>query len=120
MNWIILTVILLLLIPTGVLIAMKTQADLGAMLFAVGLTGALITGMIATVGSVGAPRKVNSFEQQKSYIESHIPEDSVENAALTSLKVELNKWLYDAQYSKNRFGNWSFYSDEIFDLQPIA
>lgn len=43
----------------------------------------------------------------------------VEDAALTSKKIELNEWLYDAQCSKSRFGSWSFYPESIFELEPI-
>ena len=49
----------------------------------------------------------------------HEAKNAVEDAALTSKKIELNEWLYDAQCSKSRFGSWSFYPDSIFDLEPI-
>lgn len=59
------------------------------------------------------------FAQQKAYIESHIAENAVEDAALTAKKIELNDWLFKAQYSKARYGSWSLYPDAVMDLEPI-
>lgn len=42
-----------------------------------------------------------------------------EDAALTSKKIELNAWLYTAQYIKSHYKRWSCYSDEILDWEPI-
>ena len=65
------------------------------------------------------PRSINNFTKQKAYIETHEVKNAVEDAALTSKKIELNEWLYDAQCSKSRFGSWSFYPESIFELEPI-
>lgn len=59
------------------------------------------------------------FAQQKAYIESHIAENAIEDAALTAKKIELNDWLFEAQYSKARYGSWSLYPDAVMDLEPI-
>lgn len=59
------------------------------------------------------------FAQQKAYIESHIAENAVEDAALTTKKIELNDWLFKAQYSKARYGSWSLYPDTVMELEPI-
>ena len=69
--------------------------------------------IVIVVGIIGI------CNRQKAYIEMHEAKNAVEDAALTSKKIELNEWLYDAQCSKSRFGSWSFYPDSIFDLEPI-
>lgn len=65
------------------------------------------------------PKEISVFEQQKAYIETHIPKNDIEDAAITSKKVELNGWLYEAQFSKKIFGGWSMYSDKVLELEPI-
>lgn len=55
----------------------------------------------------------------KAYIETHIPKNDIEDAAITSKKVELNGWLYEAQFNKKIFGGWSMYSDLVLELEPI-
>lgn len=63
--------------------------------------------------------KIDSYIRQKAYIESHIAENAIEDAALTSKKIELNDWLFEAQSSKKRLGNWSLYPDTVMELTPI-
>lgn len=65
------------------------------------------------------PKEINNFEQQKAYIETHAPASTIEDAAITSKKVELNEWLYNAQFSKQRYGGWSMYSGKVLELEPI-
>lgn len=65
------------------------------------------------------PKEISVFEQQKAYIETHIPKNDIEDAAITSKKVELNEWLYKAQFSKKNLGGWSMYSDKVLELEPI-
>lgn len=65
------------------------------------------------------PKEISVFEQQKAYIETHVPESDIEDAAITSKKVELNEWLYKAQFSKKNLGGWSMYSDKVLELEPI-
>ena len=64
-------------------------------------------------------RQITVFEQQSEYIQNHKPDDYIENAALTNKKIELNEWLYKAQWKKEKFGSFSFYPEMIFDLKPI-
>lgn len=66
-----------------------------------------------------SPKEISVFEQQKAYIETHVPESDIEDAAITSKKVELNEWLYKAQFSKKSLGGWSMYSDKVLELEPI-
>lgn len=69
--------------------------------------------------AIAAGMNVAVFEEQKQYIETHIPKSEIEDAALTTKKIELNEWLYLAQYKQAEFGGFSFYGEEIQELEPI-
>lgn len=86
---------------------------------AISIIAVVTAGVVIFVGVLETPQSINNFNRQKAYIEMHEAKNAVEDAALTSKKIELNEWLYDAQCSKSRFGSWSFYPDSIFDLEPI-
>lgn len=85
----------------------------------ISIIAVVTAGVVILVGVLETPQSINNFNRQKAYIEMHGAKNAVEDAALTSKKIELNEWLYDAQLSKSRFGGWSFYPDSIFDLEPI-
>lgn len=120
MNWLILALFAFAVILVGInLFSTIAYENIGlAMIFVGGVVSFVAIAFFA-VGSVVAPREVNAFAQQKEYIESRVAADAVENAALTNKKIELNEWLYNAQYSKQHFGGWSFYGDDVFELAPI-
>lgn len=63
--------------------------------------------------------EINNFKQQAIYLETYVPEDNIENAALTSKKIELNTWLFEAQYRKSTYKGLSIYPKEILELKPI-
>ena len=65
-------------------------------------------------------QETNLFEAQKAFLESYTPVDGFENATITGSIVEYNAWLYDAQFKKERYGNWSFYDDRVLELTPIT
>ena len=120
MNWLYLTILMLILFGVGIMLAVKTDMDvLPTAAIVVGLLEATISIAMFACGAISTPRKINLFVQQKEYIESHIATDAIEDAALTSKKIELNEWLYSAQYSAQHFGGWSFYPDDILELEPI-
>lgn len=85
----------------------------------IAIMAVVMMGMGILVGVLETPQSINNFNRQKAYIEMHEAKNAEEDAALTSKKIELNEWLYDAQCRKSRFGSWSFYPDSIFDLEPI-
>lgn len=62
---------------------------------------------------------INSFLQQKEYMETHEAVNDRGDAALTAKKIDLNDWLFQAQYLQDRFGGWSGYPESIQDLAPI-
>lgn len=90
----------------------------------------IAVGVMSTVAAVAcivvlltsnyvAKTEESMFAEQKNYIESHVSQTEVEDAALTSKKIELNAWLFKAQYKKSHYKGWSLYSAEILDWEPI-
>ena len=63
---------------------------------------------------------IATFEKQKEYFEQVVPtlEDG-ENYALTQKKIELNEWLYQAQYNKKHYSFFSLYPDSVLELEEI-
>ena len=120
MNWII-------VIVAGIIVICVShwlwgKKDFSLCLFvveAISIIAIVTGGVVILVGVLETPQSINNFNRQKAYIEMHEAKNAVEDAALTSKKIDLNEWLYDAQCSKSRFGSWSVYPDSIFDLEPI-
>ena len=119
MNWIVVLIVSIIVTGISVWASIKELSDLGFFVGLVGILASIVSLMIILVGVLQTPQSINNFTRQKAYIETHEAKNAVEDAALTSKKIELNEWLYDAQCSKSRFGGWSFYPDSIFDLEPI-
>lgn len=65
-------------------------------------------------------KEIATFISQKEYFETVVPTlpDS-DNYALTQKKIELNEWLYEAQYEKKYYPFFSLYSDKILELTEI-
>jgi hypothetical protein len=59
------------------------------------------------------------FIQQEQYLTAHVPKSAVEDAALTQKKIELNEWLYSAQYTEQQMGKFAPYSEIVKNLKPI-
>ncbi len=120
MNWIIVIVFGIIGICVSHWLWEKTDFSLCLLVVeAIFIIAVVTAGVVILVGVLETPQSINNFNRQKAYIEMHEAKNAVEDAALTSKKIELNEWLYDAQCSKSRFGSWSFYPDSIFDLEPI-
>lgn len=119
MNWIFLFLVSVVVTIASFRYAMKTYNDWLEFVFFLGMIVSVGSLVVFTVGELQTPQEINTFTKQKAYIETHETTNPVEDAALTTKKIELNEWLYDAQLSKSRFGGWSFYPDSIFDLEPI-
>ena len=115
-NWIILGVALAAI--SIVSFVLECREFYGWTLF-VGLIAAAVILICCPVVRVSNNSECGVFAQQKDYIESHVAENDVEDAALTTKKIELNYWLFKAQYSKARYGSWSLYPDTVMDLEPI-
>ena len=120
MYWWIILVILTLGIVIGVIGEIKNNYCIWGGLTAV-LCGAFAFILIVGIAkySVTIPQEICVFEQQKAYIENHVSKNDIEDAALTTKKIELNEWLYNAKYSNERWNGWTLYPNSIQDLQEI-
>lgn len=119
MNWVVLLIVVAGITAVAAWHASK-EVDVASPVIAyIGTISSILILFVIVVRTICAPQSINNFERQKAYIETHAVINSVEDAALTAKKIELNEWLYGAQMSKSRFGGWSFYPDSIFDLEPI-
>lgn len=88
------------------------------------LSGILISALSVILAAWSAvlllipPREIYIFNSHKAHIESLAPND-MENAGAVVVKGEQNDWLFGAQYSRKRFGNWSIYPESVLELEPI-
>lgn len=98
----------------------KFGVDLAAIAFApvVAIAGICVL-IICPLMRMSDNREIDEYIRQKAYIETHTAVNAVEDAALTSKKIELNGWLYKAQSDKTRHGAWSLYPDAVMELEPI-
>lgn len=98
----------------------KFGVDLAAIAFApvVAIAGICIL-IICPLMRMSDNREIDEYIRQKAYIETHTAVNAVEDAALTSKKIELNGWLYKAQSDKTWHGAWSLYPDAVMELEPI-
>lgn len=120
MNWLILFFVCVLVSVAAFWLAGKLYFE--DWLFAVGALStiaAIMCVVVLLVGNYASKAKESLFTEQKKYIESHVSQTEVEDAALTSKKIELNAWLFKAQYQKGHYKGWSLYSAEILDWEPI-
>lgn len=120
MNWIILFLVCVLVSVAAFWLAGKLYFEDWPI--AVGVLSAMATILcvvVLLVGNYSSKTQESLFTEQKKYIESHVSQTEIEDAALTSKKIELNAWLFKAQYKKGHYKGWSFYSAEILDWEPI-
>lgn len=81
---------------------------------------ALISLCIVLFAPIKDARDVSIYKSQYEYLQGEASDNSLEDAALTQKKIELNEWLYEAQYIKENYPLWTFYSDEVLELKPIV
>lgn len=74
---------------------------------------------VTAILSYSHAQSVSVYKSQMVYMETHVTKNEIEDAALTQKKVELNAWLFSAQYSKKNLGNFSLYPNEVLELEPI-
>lgn len=121
MNWIIMcviSVIIFVLSWIGFRLSYQYDAFFYTVLF-ISCIIAIFSGAIYLCGSIDAQKKIAQFEQQKQYIESHTATNAIEDAALTSKKIELNEWLYSVKWDREKLGNWSLVPDHVMELEAI-
>lgn len=121
MNWIIVCVVSVIIFVLSVIgFWLSGQYDeFFCAVVGISCIVAIFSGMIYLCGSVDVQRGITQFNQQKQYIESHTAKNAIEDAALTSKKIELNEWLYSAQWSRERLGNWSLVPEYVLELEAI-
>lgn len=118
-NWIILGVALVVVCVVAFVLECRESYGWTLAVGVISAAGAGVILMCCPIMRISNNSDCSVFAQQKAYIESHIAENAVEDAALTAKKVELNDWLFKAQYSKAHYGSWSLYPDTVMDLEPI-
>jgi hypothetical protein len=64
-------------------------------------------------------QEVAVFVNQSQYVASHKALTAIEDAAITTKKIELNNWLFTAQWAKVKWGTFSLYPDKVLGLLPI-
>lgn len=121
MFWYILGVACVIALIAGIIIA-----NVSDWYDYVGIAMAVIAGLIlffilllAPIVAAQDKQLINQYKLQKEYIENHVVKDSIENAALTNKKIELNSWLINAQYSKEKYSFFTFLPGEIMELTLI-
>lgn len=121
MFWYILGIICLVALIIGIIIANKSYDYdwIGIALSTIGGFILIVLICVVPIVSYTDKQNVNTFCKQKEYIESHIVEEPIENAALTNTKIGLNNWLINAQYAKENYPLLTFLPDEIMELTPI-
>lgn len=118
-NWIILDVALVVVCVVAFVLECRESYVWTLFVGIIAAVAAAVILICCPIVRVSNNSECGVFAQQKAYIESHVAENDVEDAALTAKKIELNEWLFAAQYSKARYGSWSLYPDAVMDLEPI-
>jgi hypothetical protein len=119
-GWSIVVFVLLVLGVFGIVLAKKNwDFDWAELVGVILLCGAGVILLVVILQPIFISQEITVFNQQSIYIENHQAVDPIENAALTNKKIELNNWLFESQWSKNKFGAFSFYPASILELEPI-
>ena len=125
--WIILIVGIPVLVA-GIIMAVKAWNDyhcsitfdlLSISMTVIGVAAVLVSVILLIAVPISNNRDLNTFLQQKEYIENYEPTSGYDTAAIANKKIELNEWLYKVQYTKEHHPLCSFYGDEILELEPI-
>ncbi len=119
MNWLILAFVCILVSVVAFWLAGKCFEDWPIAVSMISALAAIVCIIVLPVNTYLARTGESLFIEQKEYIESHVSQTEIEDAALTSKKIELNAWLFKAQYQKSLYKGRSLYSAEILDWEPI-
>lgn len=82
------------------------------------MTFGFCTGMCIGCTCDRGHEQIYKFIEMKQII-SCISSEYQDSYLIQKLRVENNEWLAEAQGRKYKYGNWSFYDEEILDLTPI-
>lgn len=116
-NWTVVLIASAIVLVWSLCNLVDTLASIVGLIVSVG--GVIISVSCLIMICVISPQEMSVFEEQKRYIEGKGCCGTIEEAALTSKKIELNEWLYSAQAERRRFGEWSVYPDSVLDMTPI-
>jgi len=121
MFWWILTGVCIVATIVGIIGQVRSVGDTEWPLFvmALGVVAGVVLAIVCVAVPISCLQDISVYQQQKVYIESHVPENSVEDAALTNKKIELNEWLYQVQYTAENYRIFVFCADEKLALKPI-
>jgi len=89
------------------------------MTLTIGVLGIVTAGINLITAPIAIKSAMAKFTRQKEYIENHISVPGYEDIATTTMKIELNSWVYEAQWAKEYWGMFSMYPDSIMELEPI-
>ncbi len=124
--WILLGLFGVMLIVGIILLIVDAKCwtvDCGPAGFGLTLSGALfliVFAMVIFAMLVSNNKEISTFIRQKEYFETVVPTlPASDNYALTQKKIELNEWLYKAQYDKKHYSFFSLYSDKVLELTEI-
>jgi hypothetical protein len=118
LGWIIIFVVLVVVGIVLIIVSKKNYEDY-TIPIVIAFFIALMIGLVFPILAFQNRQEVSVFNQQSAYIQSHNVVDPVENAAITNKKIELNDWLFKAQWAKEKFGIFSFYPPSVLDLKSI-
>ena len=120
MLWFILLGVSALALIGGLVWYFLDDCSTGAVVsIAAGVVFGLIFGLVVILHPIRELQNINTFERQKAYLETHIAASPVEDAALTTKKIELNGWLYETQYLAQQRPYMLFYPERTLELAPI-
>lgn len=121
MNWIIVCVVSVIIFTLSLvgLWRLDEYCEFFLALICISVLVAISSVMIYFCGTLDTQKNITKFEKQKQYIESHIANNAIEDAALTSEKMELNEWLYSAQWKREKLGDWSLIPEYVLELEAI-
>lgn len=119
-GWYIVLAVLVLIGTAAAIYERNNYADWCILVYIAAFSLVFLMLFLLPLLAISTKADVALYERQKAYIENHVPVDPIENAAIINKKIELNEWLFTAQYSKSRFGDtWTFTPSDIADWQPI-
>lgn len=112
--------------PIGAVIAYKIRHSwntalevISFLMIVLGSCALLASSLLLIIQPIKNKHELSIFISQKEYIESYEPTSEYDSAAILNKKIELNEWLYEKQYNKEHYPIFSFFGDEVLEIEPI-
>lgn len=112
--------------PIGAVIAYKIRhtwntalESVSFLMIILGSIALLVSSLMLIIQPIKNKHELSIFMSQKEYIESYESTSEYDSAAILNKKIELNEWLYEKQYNKEHYSIFSFFGDEILEIEPI-